>query len=198
MMLRGKCRHCGSPIRTRYLLVEILSSIAFAGMFLNFGQSWTTVFYCLFFALLIALFWIDLETYFLPDCLTLALLWLGLMGAAFGVLPLSASESVLGALIAYVGMWSINALYYLWRKRNGFGGGDFKLLAALGAWLGAGSLIPTLLIASILAILVFTVLGLLKKESLSLEKMLPFGPFLVLAGCLFFLMEIFGLRMNYL
>ena len=196
MVLRGKCRQCGSPIRARYLLVEIISSIAFAATFLIFGQSWTTVFYCLFFALLIALFWIDLETYFLPDCLTLSLLWLGLMGAALGVLPLSASESILGALIAYLGMWSINALYYLFRKRNGFGGGDFKLLAALGAWFGISSIVPTLLIASILAILVIGLLSIFKKEVLSLEKMLPFGPFLVLAGCLIFLMEISGLGLN--
>jgi leader peptidase (prepilin peptidase)/N-methyltransferase len=188
ILLWGKCRYCGLPIMTRYVLVEIISGIAFAVTFLIFGQSWATIFYCLFFALLIALFWIDLETYFLPDCLTISLLWLGLFGAALGILTLTANEAILGALIAYIAIWSINFVYYLWRRRHGFGGGDFKLLAALGAWLGAGSIIPTLLIASILAILVISLLGVLKKEVLSLEKKIPFGPFLVLAGCFVFLM----------
>ncbi len=191
VLLRGKCRYCRAPILARYVLVEIISCITFAGVFLTFGPTWTTFFYCLFFALLIALFWIDLETYFLPDCLTLTLLWLGLLGAALGVLPLAANEAILGALIAYIAMWGVNAAYYLWRRRHGFGGGDFKLLAALGAWLGLGSIMPILLIASILAIVVIGLLGALKKEAWSMEKMLPFGPFLVLAGCLVFLMENF-------
>ena len=190
-LLRGKCRECRAPIRARYVLVEIISTLAFAGVFWIFGPTWTTVFYCVFFALLIALFWIDLETYLLPDCLTLTLLWLGLLGAALGVLPLAANEAILGALIAYLAMWGVNAVYYLWRRRHGFGGGDFKLLAALGAWLGLGSIMPILLIASILAIVVIGLLGVLKQEAWSLEKMLPFGPFLVLAGCLVFLMNNF-------
>ena len=190
-LLRGKCRECRAPIRARYVLVEMISTLAFAGVFWIFGPTWTTVFYCVFFALLIALFWIDLETYLLPDCLTLTLLWLGLLGAALGVLPLTANEAILGALIAYIAMWGVNSAYYLWRRRHGFGGGDFKLLAALGAWLGLGSIMPILLIASILAIVVIGLLGVLKKEAWSLEKMLPFGPFLVLAGCFVFLMENF-------
>lgn len=190
-LLRGKCRHCGMPISTRYVLVEFISSVAFVVVFLMFGQSLTAVLYCLFFALLIALFWIDLETYLLPDCLTLTLLWLGLIGAALGILPLAPSEAILGASIAYIAIWCINFAYYLVRGRHGFGGGDFKLLAALGAWLGVSSIVPTLLIASILAILGIGFLGVLKKESWSLERMLPFGPFLVLAGCLFFLIENF-------
>ena len=190
-LLRGKCRECRAPIRARYVLVEMISTLAFAGVFWIFGPTWTTVFYCVFFALLIALFWIDLETYLLPDCLTLTLLWLGLLGAALGVLPLTANEAILGALIAYIAMWGVNAVYYLWRRRHGFGGGDFKLLAALGAWLGLGSIMPILLIASILAIVVIGLLGVLKQEAWSLEKMLPFGPFLVLAGCLVFLMNNF-------
>lgn len=191
LILRGKCRACGAPIRIRYLLVEISSAATFALVFLMFGQSLTTVWYCLFFAILIALFWIDLETYLLPDCLTLTLLWLALIGSAVEVLPWTANEAIIGACIAYAGMWSVDGLYYLWRRRHGFGGGDFKLLAALGAWLGMSGIIPVLLIASILAILTMSLFGLLKKEALSLEKVLPFGPFLVLAACIVFLMENF-------
>lgn len=190
-LLRGKCRHCSMPISARYVLAEFISSVSFVTVFLMFGQSWTTVFYCLFFALLIALFWIDLETYMLPDCLTLTLLWLGLLGAALGVLPLVSNEAILGALIAYVAIWSINFIYYLLRRRHGFGGGDFKLLAALGAWFGVTWIIPILLIASILAILGVCLLVALKRKAWSLEKRLPFGPFLVLAGYLFFLIENF-------
>jgi len=95
-------------------------------------------------------FFIDLETFLLPDVLTLSLLWLGLLGSAFELLPLAPAEAIWGACFGYMILWTINGLYRLLRKQDGFGGGDFKLLAALGAWLGWSAIVPILGLASFL------------------------------------------------
>ncbi len=168
----------------RYILVELLAGLSFAGAYIAFGLSIVMALYCLLFALLIVLFWIDLETYYLPDCFTFSILWLGLLGGALGYLSLDATQAILGACVGYGLPWTINFAYRLWRKRDGFGGGDFKLLAALGAWLGVGAIIPILMIASIWALVGMAALTLLRKRDLSLEQVLPFGPFLIMAGIL--------------
>ena len=182
LWLKGKCRYCAKPISGRYVLVEVITAIAFFSAIWVYGFTWTGVFYCIFFSLAISLFFIDLETYLLPDVLTLALMWFGLVGSALEILPKSAKEAVIGASFGYLLPFSINTLYRLIRKKNGFGGGDFKLLAALGAWLGTLSIIPILGLASILALLVTGLSMLFRGETVSLQKMLPFGPFLLLAG----------------
>lgn len=184
LWLRAKCRYCGKSISVRYVIVEFITGLSFAWAFIQFGQTWTTLFYCLLFALLIVLFCIDLETFYLPDCFTYSVLWLGLFGSAVDILPLMPADAVFGACIGYGLPWTVNFLYWLWRRRDGFGGGDFKLLAALGAWLGAASIIPILAIASVLALLGMGALILMRKEKLNLDRMLPFGPFLILAGVL--------------
>jgi len=184
LWLRAKCRYCGKSISLRYVIVEFITGLSFAWAFIQFGQTWTTLFYCLLFALLIVLFCIDLETFYLPDCFTYSVLWLGLFGSAVDILPLMPADAVFGACIGYGLPWTVNFLYWLWRRRDGFGGGDFKLLAALGAWLGAASIIPILAIASVLALLGMGALILMRKEKLNLDRMLPFGPFLILAGVL--------------
>ena len=184
LWLRAKCRYCGKSISVRYVIVEFITGLSFAWAFLQFGQTWTTLFYCLLFALLIVLFCIDLETFYLPDCFTYSVLWLGLFGSAADILPLMPADAVFGACIGYGLPWTVNFLYWLWRRRDGFGGGDFKLLAALGAWLGAASIIPILAIASVIALLGMGALILMRKEKLNLDRMLPFGPFLILAGVL--------------
>lgn len=184
LLLMGRCRYCSSVISVRYILVELLAGLSFAGAYIAFGLSIVMTLYCLLFALLIVLFWIDLETYYLPDCCTLSILWLGLVGGALGYLSLDATQAILGACIGYGLPWTINFAYRLWRKRDGFGGGDFKLLAALGAWLGVGAIISILMIASIGALAWMVALSLLRKQDLSLEQVLPFGPFLIMAGIL--------------
>lgn len=182
LLLTGKCRHCSSAISIRYVLVELLTGLSFACTYAVFGLNVITIFYCLLFELLIVLFCIDLETYYLPDCFTYSILWLGLLGSALGYLSLDPTQAILGACIGYGLPWTINFAYRLWRKRDGFGGGDFKLLAALGAWLGVGAIMPILAIASILALVGTVAVKLCRKEGVSLEQMLPFGPFLILAG----------------
>ncbi|WP_114638710.1 prepilin peptidase [Polynucleobacter necessarius] len=182
LRLKGRCRYCASAISPRYFLVELFTGLGFASVYLAFGLSWATPLYCLFLALLIALFFIDLETYYLPDYLTYSALALGVVGSLFGLTSVSLFNCILGACGGYLLPWSVNYLYRLFRKRDGFGGGDFKLLAVFGAWFGFSAIMPILAIASILGLLVITSLMLMRKETLSLERMLPFGPFLILAG----------------
>ena len=184
LWLRAKCRYCTKSISVRYIGVELVTGLSFAWAFIQFGQTWITIFYCCFFALLIVLFCIDLETFYLPDYFTYSVLWLGLFGSAMDILPLMPVDAILGACIGYSLPWAVNFLYRFWRRRDGFGGGDFKLLAALGAWLGASTIIPILAIASVLALLAMGAVILMRKEKFSLERMLPFGPFLILAGVL--------------
>jgi leader peptidase (prepilin peptidase)/N-methyltransferase len=130
----------------------------------------------------ISLFFIDLETYLLPDKLTLTLLWLGLLASAFGLTPVNTADAIWGACLGYALPWSVNQLYKLIRHHDGFGGGDFKLLGALGAWTGWIYIVPILCIASLLGLACIVVLTLLKHEPLSLNKAFPFGPFLILSG----------------
>jgi leader peptidase (prepilin peptidase)/N-methyltransferase len=186
LLLKGKCRLCKQPISFRYFLVELLTALGFSWVYWQFGFSWAGLFYASFFAGFISLFFIDLETYYLPDYLTFGLLWLALIGSATGILVCSASEAILGASFGYLLPWATNCIYWLWRRRDGFGGGDFKLMAALGAWLGVAAVIPILAIASVLALLVIGIWMLLKKERFDLNRMLPFGPFLILAAAILF------------
>ncbi|QWD61795.1 A24 family peptidase [Polynucleobacter sp. MWH-UH25E] len=185
LRLRGKCRSCGKHISSRYLLVEFATGLAFMWSYVQFGLSFQMLLHCALFALLIILFWIDIETYYLPDCFTYSVLWLGLLGSAFNFLPLAPVAAILGAAVGYLLPWSINFLYWLWRGRDGFGGGDFKLLGALGAWLGVTTIMPILGLATILALLGVGLQMLLNKEQWNPERMLPFGPFLILAGAIF-------------
>jgi leader peptidase (prepilin peptidase)/N-methyltransferase len=180
--LRGKCSHCEAPISPRYILVELLTSGAFAWSAWNYGLSITGVVYALFFAIAIALFFIDLETFLLPDRLTYAMLWLGFIASAFGYLSISPRDAILGACLGYLVPWSINAMYFLMRKHDGLGGGDYKLLAALGAWLGWPDVIPVLCGASIIGLLVIGFASAVKREKLLMNQALPFGPFLLLSG----------------
>ena len=182
LRLKGKCRHCSEPISVRYFLVELVTGLGFAWIYTQFQFSWATPLYCLFLALLIALFFIDLETYYLPNYLTYSALALGLLGSTLGLTLVNLTESVLGACGGYLLPWSVNYLYRLIRRRDGFGGGDFKLLAVFGAWFGFAAIMPILAIASIVALLTITAVMMLRKEKLTLERMLPFGPFLILAG----------------
>lgn len=182
LWLRGHCRHCKQAISLRYPVVECITGAAFAWAFMQFGPSWITLWYCLLWALLIALFFIDLDTNYLPDALTYSALWLGLLGSALAILPMSPSDAIVGACAGYVLPWSVNAAYWLWRRRDGFGGGDFKLMAALGAWLGVPALMPILAMASVLALLGVGALMLIRHEQFSWKRRLPFGPFLIAAG----------------
>jgi leader peptidase (prepilin peptidase)/N-methyltransferase len=182
LFLRGKCAHCGHAISVRYIIVEALTGAAFAWSAWQFELTLVGLFYALFLAIAICLFFIDLETFLLPDRLTFSMLWLGLLGSALGYLPVMPQDAIFGACLGYGLPWTVNKLYYLVRKHDGFGGGDFKLLAALGAWTGWLHIVPILCGASIIGLLVIGTAAALKRERLSLGQAFPFGPFLLVSG----------------
>lgn len=180
--LRGKCAHCGHRISPRYIAVEILTGAAFAWSVWQFDITWMGLLYASFLAIAICLFFIDLETYLLPDRLTLSMLWIGLLGSAAGILPVSPQDAIWGACLGYLLPWSVNKLYFLVRKHDGFGGGDFKLLAALGVWTGWVNIVPILCGASIIGLLVIGLAALVKRKNLAMNQAFPFGPFLLISG----------------
>lgn len=179
LALRARCSACKAPISARYPLVEILTGALLAAIGWRFGAMPTTLLWCGFAATLVALAAIDWDTTLLPDSLTLPLLWAGLIAAAVGwTLPLA--TALWGAVAGYLSLWSVYWLFKLTTGKEGMGRGDFKLLAAMGAWLGWQMLLPILLGASIIGAIV----GIAMKLSASLRegRYVPFGPFLAGSG----------------
>jgi leader peptidase (prepilin peptidase)/N-methyltransferase len=179
--LRGHCAACGASISWRYPLVEAGTAALFAALAWHMGPQPQTLLWCGVGAVLLALALIDWDTTVLPDALTMPLMWAGLVCAALGGLPgLSAAQSVWGATTGYLSLWSVYWLFKLATGKEGMGYGDFKLLAALGAWLGWQAILPIVLMASLLGAIV----GLAMKASGSLRegRFVPFGPFLAGAG----------------
>lgn len=176
LRLGGRCASCKKPISKRYPLVEFGTGLLFAALGWRFGPEPTTFLLCGFSAALIALAGIDWDTTLLPDIITIPLLWCGLLVAALGY-GVSPSSAVIGAAAGFLSLWSINAVYKRIRGEDGMAGGDLKLLAALGAWLGWQMLLPIVLAAS----LVGAVVGLLMRFNATLRegRYVPFGPFLV-------------------
>lgn len=181
LVLRARCSDCGTRIPARYPFIEIACGALFAASAWLHPMQPVALLWCGLFAALLALSAIDWDTTFLPDVLTLPLLWAGLVCAAFGWLPgLSVATSVLGAALGYLSLWSVYQLFKLATGREGMGYGDFKLLAALGAWLGWQAILPIVLMASAIG----AVVGLAMKASGALREGLyvPFGPFLAGGG----------------
>jgi leader peptidase (prepilin peptidase)/N-methyltransferase len=178
-LLRGRCAACKTRIAARYPLIEIGTGILFAAVGWRFGATPTSLLWCGFAAALVALAAIDWDTTLLPDNLTLPLLWAGLVSSLLGwTIPLS--DSLWGAVVGYLSLWSVYWLFKLTTGKEGMGFGDFKLLAALGAWLGLKMILPILLAASMIG----AVVGLVMKFGGSLRegRYVPFGPFLAGAG----------------
>ena len=179
LWLRGRCSACKTRIPARYPFVEILTGVLFALVGWRFGATPTALLWCGFVAVLVALAGIDWDTTFLPDNLTLPLLWAGLVASALGwTLPLG--EAVWGSVVGYLSLWAVYWLFKLTTGKEGMGYGDFKLLAALGAWLGLKMILPVVLGASVIG----AVVGIVMKLSASLRegRYVPFGPFLAGAG----------------
>jgi len=179
VLLRGKCKACSTPISIQYPLVELVSALATAFIVFQFGLSLMAA-YCLMFTwVLIALTGIDFREQLLPDQITLPLLWLGLFANLNGTfVPLN--EAVVGALAGYLSLWSVFWLFKLITGKEGMGYGDFKLLAALGAWMG-WQMLPLIIILSTFVGALVGVAGLLMNTR---ERQVPmaFGPFLAMAG----------------
>ncbi|MCY1529675.1 Type 4 prepilin-like proteins leader peptide-processing enzyme [compost metagenome] len=179
LLLRGRCAACGTPIGWRYPAIELLSCVLFAACAWRFGATPLALCAMGLSATLVALAWIDFESTLLPDALTQPLLWAGLL-VNFSDAFASVQMAVAGAVAGYVFLWVIFHVFRLLTGREGMGYGDFKLLAALGAWFGIEALPVLLLSASLLGVLIGGLLTLSGRASRG--QPLPFGPYLALAG----------------
>ncbi|ENM5852381.1 prepilin peptidase [Vibrio mimicus] len=180
LALRGKCSHCKSPISARYPLIELFTALVSLMVSTQLGFSPFAVAALLFSYVLIAATFIDLDTMLLPDQLTLPLLWSGIALALFGLSPVSLTDAVIGAMAGYLSLWSIYWLFKLLTGKEGMGYGDFKLLAALGAWLGWQQLPVIVLLSSVVGLLFGLIQLRLQKQGI--DKAFPFGPYLAIAG----------------
>jgi leader peptidase (prepilin peptidase) / N-methyltransferase len=193
LALRGRCAACRAPISIRYPIVEALTALMSAAVAWKFGFGAATLAALVFSWFLIALAFIDIDHQLLPDSLTLPLLWLGLLlsvlsqalpGAA---LPVDLRSSVIGAIAGYGFLWSVYHLFRLATGKEGMGYGDFKLLAALGAWLGWQMLLPIVLVAAAVGAVVGVIL--LSVQGRDRATPVAFGPFLAASR---WLMLMFG------
>lgn len=182
LWLKGCCGHCGVQVSKRYPLVELATAVLWAFCAAHWGVSFTAIAWAGFATVLLALALIDLDTMLLPDVLTLPLIWTGLMLASLGQITISLQDSVWGAVVGYGCLWMVQAVFGLITGKQGMGAGDFKLLAALGAWLGWLALPGVVLMSSVLALIVALLMRL--RGQLASGQALPFGPALALAGML--------------
>jgi leader peptidase (prepilin peptidase)/N-methyltransferase len=183
LLLRGRCRYCQTKISIQYPLVELLSAVLSAVIVCKFGPSWAALAGLILTWALIALAGIDFRTQLLPDQLTLPLLWLGLL---LSLVPMfvAAPSSIIGAAIGYLSLWSVYWAFKLLTGKEGMGHGDFKLLAALGAWMGPVALLPMILLSSLIGALVGGALIALRRHQREIP--IPFGPFIAAAGWVWF------------
>jgi leader peptidase (prepilin peptidase)/N-methyltransferase len=180
LALRGRCSACKTPISLRYPAVELLTALLFAACGWHFGPQPTVLLWCGFAATLVALAFIDLDTQFLPDDLTLPLMWTGIVASALGWTSVPLAASVGGAVAGYLSLWFVFHAYRLIRGKEGMGAGDFKLLAALGAWMG-WQLIPSIILLSS-AVGALVGIGLIVLRSHDKDVPIPFGPYLAGGG----------------
>ncbi|MCL6712129.1 A24 family peptidase [Pseudomonas sp. R2.Fl] len=183
LALRGKCRHCKAPISVQYPLVELLTALLVVASVWRFGFGWQGFGASLLSCFLVALSGIDLRTRLLPDQLTLPLMWLGLI-ASLENLYMVPKAAVLGAIAGYVSLWSVWWLFKQLTGKEGMGHGDFKLLAAIGAWVGLKGVLPTILLSSLVGAIIGSVW--LASKGRDRATPIPFGPYLAVAGWVVF------------
>lgn len=192
-LLGGRCAACGARIGVRYPLVEALTSVLSALVAWRLGFGWPALAGLVLTWFLIALTFIDIDRQLLPDNLTLPLLWLGLVLSLWGpqpgdaAVPVDLRSSLIGAVAGYLSLWSIYHLFRLTTGKEGMGYGDFKLFAALGAWLGWQMLLPIVLVAA--AVGAVAGIAILSFKGKDRGTPIAFGPFLAAAG---WLMLMFG------
>jgi leader peptidase (prepilin peptidase)/N-methyltransferase len=192
LALRGRCRHCGAPISVQYPLVEAATAVASAVVAWRYGFDLRLAAALVLTWMLIAAAGIDLRTQLLPDQLTLPLLWIGLL---ISLVPLfvEMSSAILGATLGYLSLWSVYWVFRIATGKEGMGYGDFKLLAALGAWMGTASLLPVVLLSSLVGACIGGALLALRGKDRNTP--IPFGPFIAAAGWIWF---VFGGRLSML
>ena len=180
LFLRGRCAECKKPISLRYPLVELVCAALFAFCLSRDGLTPTGFAWCGFSAALLTLALIDWDTTFLPDSITLPLLWAGLIASALQWTAVPLAQSLWGAVAGYMSLWLIFWAFKLATGKEGMGYGDFKLFAALGAWFGWQALVPIILMASVVG----AVIGIALKINSKLREggYVPFGPFLAGGG----------------
>jgi leader peptidase (prepilin peptidase) / N-methyltransferase len=179
LRLKGRCSNCSARISPRYPLIELATGVLFGAIAWRVGSTPVALLWCAFGAMLVAAAAIDWDTTLLPDDLTMPLLWGGLVAAALGwTVPLG--DALWGAVAGYLSLWSVYWLFKLATGKEGMGYGDFKLLAALGAWLGVKMVLPVLLFASVIGAAVG--IGMKASGALREGRYVPFGPFLAGGG----------------
>ena len=184
LALKGKCSQCKTVISLRYPAIELVTGVASGFIALHFGFSWETAAALIFTWCLICLTMIDFDHKLLPDQITLPLMWLGILVNYFGLFT-SLQSSVLGAVFGYMSLWSIYWLFKLLTKKEGMGYGDFKLLAALGAWMGWQQLLVIVVLSSFVGAAVGISLIVIKGRDKNIP--IPFGPYLATAGWIAFI-----------
>lgn len=179
LFLKGKCSSCATPISPRYPLIELLTAALSTVVAIKYGVSFETLAALIFTWALIALALIDFDTQLLPDNLTLPLLWLGLFLSLFDIFT-DTGSSIIGAISGYMVLWTVFYIFKIITGKEGMGFGDFKLLAAIGAWAGWSLLPLTILISSVAGSIIGIIMlltGLTKKQ-----QPIPFGPYIAIAG----------------
>lgn len=183
LALRGRCRSCRAPISLQYPLVELLTALLFVVCVWRFGFGWKGFGAMVFTGFLVALSGIDLRTRLLPDQLTLPLLWLGMV-AAVENLFVGQKAAMTGAMVGYLSLWSVYWVFKQLTGKEGMGHGDFKLLAAIGAWTGLHGILPTILLSSLVGAVVGSLWLMAKGRDRATP--IPFGPYLAFAGWITF------------
>jgi leader peptidase (prepilin peptidase)/N-methyltransferase len=183
MFLRGRCAACKHPISSRYPIVELVTAALTVAAIVRFGIGAEGLAACIYLWMLVALTFIDFDTQLLPDNLTLPLLWTGLLANLLGAVPsVTLRDAVIGAIAGYLILWGVYWAFKLIRGKEGMGYGDFKLLAALGAWLGWKSLVPIVALSSLVGAAIG--IGLVVFKGRDHQVPLAFGPYLAIAGAI--------------
>jgi len=185
LVLRGKCANCAAPISIRYPIIELTTALLSSAVAWKFGVHWYTAAALFFTWMLIAMSGIDFDTTLLPDNMTLPLMWVGLLFSIVGTdpaigLPVDMKSSIIGAVAGYLSLWSVYHLFKLLTGKEGMGYGDFKLFAALGAWLCWQSLPLIILLSAFTGAVVGITLILARGRDRNIP--IPFGPYLAAAG----------------
>jgi leader peptidase (prepilin peptidase)/N-methyltransferase len=186
LLLGGKCAKCGESISARYPLVELATAILAATCAWRFGVGWEAVMAVVMTLALVPIAMIDAETQLIPDSIVLPLMWVGLGMSLFSpmagadTLFISSQDAIVGAMAGYLSLWTVYQLFKLVTGKEGMGYGDFKLLAALGAWLGWQQLPLIILMSAVVGAVVGILLMALRKHERSVP--IPYGPFLAAAG----------------
>ena len=179
LLQAGKCRNCKAPISLRYPLIEAVTGIVTLLIAYQYGYSWLTLAILILTWSLIVLTMIDYDHQLLPDDITIPILWLGLIINYFGLIT-TLKAAVLGAVAGYLILWAVYWLFKILTGKEGMGQGDFKLLAALGAWMGWQALPQIILLSSLIGALIGIGLILIKGRDKNIP--IPFGPYLAGAG----------------